>query len=103
MIKRSYGAMIVLLVFGGCKTAPVPAPVIEKGIVQKVEDGGIAEADLNRADAAGMQLWFGKHQEVAQSVASQCKAAMKDDLAWKTSVEGRICLGDKFDGYGMRH
>ena len=100
-MKLSYGAMIVLLAVGGCKSASDSNPVIEKSIVQKVEDGGIVEADLNRADAAGMQLWFGKHQEVAQSVASQCKAAMKDDLAWKTSVEGRICLGDKFDGYGM--
>ena len=71
--------MIVLLAVGGCKSAADPTPVIKKSIVQKVEDDGIVEADLNRADVAGMQLWFGKHQQAAQGVASQCKAAMKDD------------------------
>ena len=56
MMKRSYGAMIVLLAVGGCKSASGPAPVVEKSIVQKVEDGGINEADLNRADAADATL-----------------------------------------------
>lgn len=100
-MKRSYGALVVLLVLTGCKSASSPSPVAEKSIVQKVEDGGISEADLKRADAAGLQLWFGKHSDVAQSVAAQCKAAMKNELSWKTSLEGRICLGDKFDGYGV--
>jgi len=86
--------------FAGCKTESNPTSGAEKSIIQKVEDGGIGEAELKRADAAGLRLWFAQHSGVAQIVAAQCKSAMRDDLAWKTSVEGRICLGDKFGGYG---
>ncbi len=62
--------MVVLMAVAGCKSGSSPSPVTEKSIVQKVEDGGISEADLKRADAAGLQLWFGKHADMAQSIAA---------------------------------
>ncbi len=100
-MKRSSIALCILICLAGCKSEPTTSPLGEKSSVQKVEDAGIKPNDLKHADAAGLQLWFAQHADVAQSVASQCKAAMKDDTAWKLSDEGRICLGDKFANYGQ--
>jgi hypothetical protein len=99
-MKRRLAAAALLGVLAGCKSERSPTAMPEKTIVQKVEDAGISANDLAHADAAGLQVWFLKHRDVARNVASQCKAAGKDDLAWKTSNEGRICLGDKFANYG---
>lgn len=99
-MKRMLAAAALLGVLAGCKSENPSATVPEKTIVQKVEDAGISADDLAHADAAGLQVWFLKHEDVARNVASQCKAAAKDDMAWKTSDEGRICLGDKFANYG---
>jgi hypothetical protein len=99
-MKNSCVGLLVLMVLVGCKTGSNAALVGEKTIVQKVEDAGISPNDLAHADAAGLQLWFLQHMDVARNVASQCKAVAKDDMAWKTSEEGRICLGDKFANYG---
>jgi hypothetical protein len=99
-MKSTKMILIALTVLAGCKSGSVPSTVAEKSIVQKVEDAGIRPNDLTHADAAGLQLWFGQHMDVARNVAAQCKAAAKDDPTWKTSEEGRICLGDKYVNYG---
>jgi hypothetical protein len=97
-MKRVYVMLAAVICLSGCKSEPSSTMTPEKSIVQKVEDGGISPNDLKHADAAGMQIWLGQHAEVGKSIASQCKAAMKDDMSWKLSDEGRICLGDKFAG-----
>ena len=99
-MKRSRIALLTLLVLAGCKAGSGPTSVPEKTIVQKVEDAGISPNELKHADAAGMQVWLLQHLDVARSIATQCRAAAKDDMAWKTTDEGRICLGDKFANYG---
>lgn len=99
-MKRSGVILLVLTILAGCKSSPNASPVSEKSVVQKVEDAGIKPNDLAHADAAGLQVWFGQHMEVARDVAAQCKAAAKDDMAWKMSDEGRACLGAKFVDYG---
>jgi hypothetical protein len=65
-------------------------------IIQKLVDAGLNPNDLKQADAAGMQIWLGQHRETGKSIASQCKAAMKDDMSSKLSEEGRICLAPRW-------
>ena len=89
-----------MMSFVGCKSGSTPSSVDEKTIVQKVEDAGLKSDDLAHADAAGMQLWFLQHMEVARSVETQCKSEAKDDMTWKSSEDGRICLGAKFANFG---
>jgi hypothetical protein len=97
-MNRVYVA-IALSCLVGCKSGPSTPSVTEKSIVEKLVDAGLNPNDLKQADAAGMQIWLGQHPEAGKNIASQCKAAMKDDMSWKLSEEGRICLGDKFAGY----
>jgi len=91
--------MATLICLAGCKSELNAPSIAEKSIIQKLVDAGLNPSDLKQADAAGMQIWLGQHPEAGKSIASQCKAAMKDDMSWKLSEEGRICLGDKFAGY----
>ncbi|HTF70488.1 MAG TPA: hypothetical protein VK638_48225 [Edaphobacter sp.] len=98
-MRRVYVAMATLICLAGCKSELNAPSIAEKSIIQKLVDAGLNPSDLKQADAAGMQIWLGQHPEAGKSIASQCKAAMKDDMSWKLSEEGRICLGDKFAGY----
>lgn len=99
-MKQSGVVLLLLTLLAGCKSNPNASPVEEKSVVQKVEDAGIKPNDLAHADAAGLQVWFGQHMDVAREVAAQCKAVAKDDMTWKKSDEGRVCLGAKFVNYG---
>jgi hypothetical protein len=96
-VKASYVALAIVICLAGCKSEPQPATVQQRTIVQQVEDAGAG--DLSRADVAGLQIWLTKHSDVARSIASQCKEAMKPDTAWKNSVEGRICIAEKDAGF----
>jgi len=98
-MKRAYLALTALICLAGCKSEPNVPEILQKSIVQQVEDAGISPGDLSHADAAGLQLWLGSHSDVGKSIASQCKAAMKTESTWQQSEEGRICLGDKYAGY----
>ncbi len=98
-MKRVYVAMAALICLAGCKSEPSATLAPEKSIIQKLVDAVLNSNDLKQADAAGMQICLGQHPEAGKSIASQCKAAMKDDISWKLSEEGRICLGDKFAGF----
>jgi hypothetical protein len=95
-VKASYVAVAIVICLAGCKSEPT-ATVQQRTIVQQVEDAGAG--DLSRADVAGLQIWLTKHSDVARSIASQCKEAMKSDTAWKNSVEGRICIAEKDAGF----
>jgi hypothetical protein len=96
-MKISCVALIIVFCLAGCKSESKSPAVQQRSIVQQVEDAGAG--DLSRADVAGLQLWLGQHADVARSIAPQCKEAMKTDSAWKNSVEGRICIAEKFAGY----
>lgn len=96
-MKASYVALAIVISLAGCKSEPNSATIPQRTIVQQVEDAGAG--DLSRADVAGLQIWLTKHSDVARSIASQCKGAMKPDTAWKNSVEGRICIAEKDAGF----
>ena len=96
-MKACYVALAIVICLAGCKSEPQPATVQQRTIVQQVEDAGAG--DLSRADVAGLQIWLTKHSDVARSIASQCKEAMKPDTAWKNSAEGRICIAEKDAGF----
>jgi len=96
-VKRSYVALAIVICLAGCKSEPNPTTVQQRTIVQQVEDAGAG--DLSRADVAGLQIWLTKHPDVARSISSQCKEAMKGDMAWKNSTEGRICIAEKDAGF----
>ncbi len=96
-MKRSYVALTILICLAGCKSEPNPTTVQQRTIVQQVEDAGAG--DLSRADVAGLQIWLTKHPDVARSISSQCKEAMKADIAWKNSAEGHICIAEKDAGF----
>ena len=96
-MKASYVALAIVICLAGCKSEPQPATVQQRTIVQQVEDAGAG--DLSRADVAGLQIWLTKHSDVARSISSQCKEAMKSDIAWKNSAEGRICIAEKDAGF----
>jgi hypothetical protein len=98
-MKRAYLPLAALICVAGCKSEPTVPVVPQKSIVQQVEDAGISPGDLSHADAAGLQLWLGKHSDVGKNIAAQCKDAMTTDSTWQHSEEGRICLGDKYAGY----
>ena len=96
-MNRSYVALAILICLAGCKSDPKPSIVQQRTIVQQVEDAGAG--DLSRADVAGLQIWLTKHPDVARSISSQCKEAMKADIAWKNSAEGHICIAEKDAGF----
>jgi hypothetical protein len=96
-VKVSYVALAIVICLAGCNSEPKPATLAQRTIVQQVEDAGAG--DLSRADVAGLQIWLTKHSDVARSIASQCKEAMKTDAAWKNSAEGRICIAEKDAGF----
>jgi len=97
-MKRVYVAMAGLICLAGCKSEHGPGGSSQSSIVQQVKDAGVKEADLSKADVAGLQVWLMQHGDVAKNIAGQCKSAMKADFVWQHSEEGRICLAEKGNG-----
>jgi len=46
----------------------------------------------------GIGVWLVKHPEIAKNIAGPCKEAMKSDLKWQNSEEGKVCLAEKNAG-----
>ena len=89
-MKRSYVAFAIVIGLAGCKSEPKPAEAPQRTIVQQVEDAGAG--DLSSADVAGLQIWLTKHSDVARSISSQCKEAMKSDIARAASASRKRML-----------
>jgi hypothetical protein len=97
-MKRVSVAMAALICLVGCRSAQGPGEISQTSIVQQVKDAGVKEADLSKADVAGLQVWLMQHGDVAKNIAGQCQSAMKTDSGWQHSEEGRICLAEKGNG-----
>jgi len=68
-MKGVYVAMAALVCLAGCKSnseqGPGESP--QTSIVQQVKDAGVKEADLSKADVAGLQVWLMQHGDVAKT------------------------------------
>jgi hypothetical protein len=97
-MKRAVLAATMVAALAGCKLVSPPMGSA-KTIVHKVIDAGFPADDLKHADVAYLSVWLHDRSGVGKDIAGQCKTAMKSDINWKLSDEGRICLADKFAGF----
>ena len=104
MVRCSISLAIVVgvLAGSGCKSESAseskPPEPPQSSIVQQLEAAGVTARDLNQGDDLGIGVWLVKHPEIAKNIAGPCKEAMKSDLKWQNSEEGKVCLAEKNAG-----